>query len=148
MIINEGLICLDYNALKKEDIIKKSCEMAYMSGKLSGINEFYEAVKRREEELSTDMGFGIAVPHGKTDAVKEAFVVFIRLNNEMIWDKAVGSKVKVILVLGAPEHSEDNVHLKILSQLAAKLMDEGFLEVIKNVKDKKTIMGYFQSIQK
>ena len=146
MIIDKTLISLDLCATNKLEAIISMSKMAENVGRLGNLDIYCQAVKKREDEVSTDMGFGIAIPHGKSDAVLEPFVVFAKLKEPIIWNEEENSKVNLIFMIGAPENSHDNVHLKILSQLAGKLMDEDFLNDLRSVTEKETALKYFESI--
>lgn len=146
MIIDKTLISLDLGATNKLEAIISMSKMAENVGRLGNLDIYCQAVRKREDEVSTDMGFGIAIPHGKSAAVLEPFVVFARLKEPIIWNEEENSKVTLIFMIGAPEKSEDNVHLKILSQLAGKLMDEDFLNDLRCVTEKETALKYFESI--
>lgn len=146
MIIDKTLISLDLGATNKLDAIISMSKMAENVGRLGNLDIYCQAVKKREDEVSTDMGFGIAIPHGKSDAVLEPFVVFARLKEPIVWNEEENSKVTLIFMIGSPENSEDNVHLIILSQLAGKLMDEDFLNDLRCVTEKETALKYFESI--
>lgn len=146
MIIDERLIILDLDVNDKLEAIASLSETAGKAGRLSDIDIYCQKVKKREEEVSTDMGFGIAIPHGKSDVVLDPFVVFAKLKKPIVWNEEENSKVNLIFMIGAPENSKDNVHLKILSQIAGKLMDEDFLNDLRNVTEKETVLNYFKSI--
>ncbi|MBU3188262.1 fructose PTS transporter subunit IIA [Clostridium bowmanii] len=146
MIIDEKLIILDLDVNNKLEAIASLSETAGKAGRLSDIDIYCQKVKKREDEVSTDMGFGIAIPHGKSDVVLDPFVVFAKLKKPIVWNEEENSKVNLIFMIGAPENSKDNVHLKILSQIAGKLMDEDFLNDLRNVTEKETVLNYFKSI--
>ena len=146
MIIDEKLIILDLDVTNKLEAIASLSETAGKAGRLSDIDIYCQKVKKREDEVSTDMGFGIAIPHGKSDVVLDPFVVFAKLKEPIVWNEEENSKVNLIFMIGAPENSKDNVHLKILSQIAGKLMDEDFLNNLRNVTEKETVLNYFESI--
>lgn len=146
MISDETLISLDLDVNNKLEAIKKMSEMAGDAGRLSNLDIYCESVLKREEQLSTDMGFGIAIPHGKSYVVLEPFVVFAKLKEPIVWNEKENSKVNLIFMLGAPENSEDNIHLKILSKLAVKLMDEDFLNELRNTTEKEVVLKYFENL--
>ena len=147
MIINSSLISLDLEATTKEDAFNKIFAMAQSSGRLSDVEAYKKAVLTREDEFSTDMGFGIALPHGKSSAVIEPFIVFAKLREPILWNEEEKSRVSLVFLLGAPEHTSDNVHLKILSQLAGKLMDDAFIAFLKGVTDKEQVLEYFKDMK-
>jgi len=147
MIINEDLIELHLQATDRLDALNQLSAKAYKINRLKDKEKYLEKVIERESQISTDMGNGIAIPHGKADAVTEAFVVFAKLEDPIIWNESEGSKVDLVFMLGVPEISESNTHLRIISQLAAELMDDEFLEKLRNTEDKKELLDRLTLIQ-
>lgn len=146
MIINRNLIKLDLAAEDKYDAVAQMAGLAKADCRLDDMELFCEKVKERESQVSTDMGFGIAIPHGKTDAVTEPFIVLARLVRPIVWNEEEGTIIDLIFMLGSPENSEDNIHLVIMSELARHLMDNQFLEDIRTAGQPEQILGYFEQM--
>jgi len=146
MIIDETLISIDLDVVTKEEAITKMSEMAGKGGRLSDLEIYCQSVKKREGEVSTDMGFGIAIPHGKSEVVLEPFIVFAKLKQPIVWNEEENSMVDLIFMLGVPENREDNIHLKIISQLAGKLTDDDFLNDLRTVTEKESVLKHFKTI--
>lgn len=146
MIIDDSLIEIKLEVKNKEEAINKMCKMAYDAGRLSGLEDYMHKVHGREEQVSTDMGYGIAIPHGKSKDILEPFVLFAKLENKILWNEEEGSYIDLIFMIGVPEENEDNVHLKLISQLAAKLMDDDFINNLRQVTEKKEVLSYLKEI--
>lgn len=146
MIINRNLIKLDMTAADKYDAVAQMAGLAKADSRLEDMELFCEKVKERESQVSTDMGFGIAIPHGKTDAVTEPFVALARLVRPIVWNEEEGSTIDLIFMLGSPENSESNIHLVIMSELARHLMDNQFLEDIRTAGQPEQILHYFKQM--
>ena len=127
-MINSELIVLDSDLEKKEDIISFLGKKAFDSGYTTDMKQYIAAVEKREKEFSTAVGYGISIPHGKSEAVREAFIAFMRSKNPILWDEEENKTVKLIFLIGVPENKKDTLHLKILAQISKKLMDESFRE--------------------
>lgn len=147
MLINENLITLDIEATDKADVIRQMALLAEKAGKISSLDEFIQDVLERENNFSTGVGNGIAIPHGKSKAVKEAMFVFGKIRQGIDWGSHDGSLVNLIFLLGVPAENPNNVHLKILSQLSMKLMDEDFIEILNNADTKQGILEALSIIQ-
>lgn len=147
MIINEKLIDLDLNTRSRIETINKLCEVAFFAGKLKNKNEFMEKVISREQEISTDLGQGIAIPHGKSDSVIEPFIIFAKLQEPIIWNEQEHTKIDLIFMIGVPEHNGSTTHLKIISQIAANFIDEEFVNQLRQSKDKRTVLNCFEKIK-
>lgn len=124
-MVDERLVKFDFNVNSKEDAIAKIATLMAEANKVSDLDKYIEGVFEREEEFSTGIGMGVAIPHCKSDVVNEAAFTLVKLKNEIEWGSLDDKPVSYIIMLAAP-NSADNVHLKMLSQLATNLMDEDF----------------------
>ena len=147
MIINENLIVLDMKAKSKYEAIVELAEHAQMEGKIISIEDYIKSVFEREETYSTGVGNGIAIPHGKSKAVKEAMIVFGKSKEGIEWDSLDGKPVEMIFLLGVPDQNVDNLHLKILSQLSRKLMNDDFVKMVKEAKTTDGILTALNDIK-
>lgn len=124
-MVDERLVKFDFNVNSKEDAIAKVATLMAEANKVSDLDKYIEGVFEREEEFSTGIGMGVAIPHCKSDVVNEAAFTLVKLKNEIEWGSLDDKPVSYIIMLAAP-NSADNVHLKMLSQLATNLMDDDF----------------------
>lgn len=147
MLINENLIFLDLEAANKEEAITKLAACAKADNKISSVNEYINCVLEREKTYSTGVGNGIAIPHGKCAAVKEAIIVFGKCKSKIEWNSLDDKPVDLIFLLGVPEENVNNIHLKVLSQLSRKLMNEQFIELLRSVKTKNEVLEALADIQ-
>lgn len=147
MLINESLVILNISAKTKEDAIRQLAVVAQKAGKINSVEDFTSSVLKREESCSTGVGNGIAIPHGKSKAVKEVMIAFGQSKQGIEWDSFDGNPVKMIFLLGVPEENVNNVHLEILSQLSRKLMDDDFVENLKSAGTTQEILNKLNTIQ-
>lgn len=145
MLINKNLIALNLDSSTKEETIRKMAQMAADEGRVDNIEEYIKAVLRREEEFSTAVGFGVAIPHGKTDAVKEPLLAFAKVNN-IEWDAPDGNPVNMVFLIGVPESQAGTEHLKILANISRKLMKQEFRDTISNAKTPEEILKVLEEI--
>lgn len=127
-MIREPLIFAKEALKNKEDVIRQIAGAAKEEGVLRDPEEFMEAVLQREEEVSTSIGYGIAIPHGKTDAVKEPFISFMSFETPFIWDQETGDEVKAAFLIGVPETNTEMLHLKAIAAISKRLLDDDFRE--------------------
>lgn len=146
MIINENLIILDLEAKDKESAILELSKLALKEGKITSIDAFTKSVFEREKTYTTGVGNGIAIPHGKSDAVKEAMIVFGKSSHGIEWESLDGNPVNIIFLLGVPDKNVNGIHLKILSQLSRKLMDDEFVERLKMADAKDDVLEALSDI--
>ena len=143
-MIDEKLVSFDFNARTKDDVLKGLGQMMYDAGKVNDLNKYIEGLYKREAEFSTGVGNGVAIPHCKSDCVREAAFTLVKLKNPVEWETLDGRPVDYVIMLAAPNTS-DNVHLKMLSKLAANLMDDDFRESLKSASTVKEIEDLFSS---
>ena len=125
-MIREALIFTKQSFTRKEEVISFVADRAEQEGLLNNKEEFVQAVYRREEEISTSLGYGMAIPHGKTDAVKEPFMAFISLAKPFEWDSTMKDQVEAIFLIGVPKTNTEMLHLKAIAAISKKLMNEEF----------------------
>ena len=142
MIINEALIDLSVNKNTKEDIINHLAGLALKEDRISNLEEYKKAVLHRETEYSTAMGFGIAIPHGKTDAVKEPFLCFAKVNS-VDWNALDGKPVDLVFMIGVPEEA-GTTHLKILASISRKLMKQEFRDGLRSASTPAEVIDFLQ----
>ncbi|MCI6277123.1 MAG: PTS sugar transporter subunit IIA [Clostridium sp.] len=146
-MINREMIVLDSELKDRNDVIKYLSEKARTLGYISDMDKYVEAVKKREAEFSTAIGYEVSIPHGKSESVNEAFIAFLRSKNGLYWDDNKESEVKLVFLLGVPESKKETLHLKILAQISRRLMDEEFREkLIKS--DYKQVYELLHEIEK
>ena len=131
MIINEALINLNIKHTTKEAVIQELAQAAKDEGRIEDMPTYIKAVLKREEEYSTAVGFGVAIPHGKTDAVKEPFLAFAKVP-QVDWKALDGEPVDLVFMIGVPEESAGTLHLKILAAISRKLMKDEFREGLRS----------------
>ena len=114
-------VCFDLKATTKNEAIDELIELLEKDGKLTNKGEFKEAVLKREEEFSTGIGMGIAIPHGKCSAVTEASMVFGKSEKGIDYQSMDDEKAHLFFLIAVPNDSSD-VHLRALSEISRKLM--------------------------
>ncbi|GIP49136.1 PTS system mannose-specific EIIBCA component [Paenibacillus sp. J53TS2] len=135
-IISLDLIEPSLSASTRDGVIDEMIAMLNVEGVLTSPAEFKQAILKREEESSTGIGMNVAVPHGKSAAVRKPRVVFGIKPEGVDWSSADGSPAKLIFMIAVPAENKGNEHLKILQMLSRKLMDDGFREQLLQVKSK------------
>ncbi|MGM0240806.1 MULTISPECIES: fructose PTS transporter subunit IIA [Enterococcus] len=140
-IINAELIDLDIDATTKEEAIQALAKKIHRADRLNDYDGYYESVIAREELTTTGIGFGIAIPHGKSPHVKETTVAFGRLNQALDWKSLDETDVNVVFLLAVPEACQGNQHLKIIASLSRKLIHEDFRKTLQDAKNPSEILA-------
>lgn len=126
-------IQLNGAAWGKEDVLNQMVNLMAKSGKIKDIEIYRKGVFAREEEGTTGIGEGIAIPHCKSDSVERPGLAAMVVKDGVDFDALDGEKVSLIFLIAAP-NTEDNVHLDVLSRLSVMLMDENFTTSLRNAK--------------
>lgn len=120
-MFSKDRVSFDLKATNKDEAINELIQILYEDGKIIDKEKFRQAVLKREEEFSTGIGMGIAIPHGKSDAVKEASIAFGRSNKGVDYESMDDKPAHLFFLIAVPEESSD-VHLRALSEISRKLM--------------------------
>ena len=132
-ILNKNAIQLNGTFKNKEEVIDKLIELMTTNGNITDKEKYKKVVLKREEEGTTGIGDGIAIPHGKTDAVTKPGLSAIIVPNGVEFNALDGKPAKILFLIAAPD-TKDNVHLDVLSRLSTLLMDTEFRKVLLNAK--------------
>ncbi|PFT63592.1 PTS mannose transporter subunit IIABC [Bacillus cereus] len=130
------LIETDLKGETRDDIIDEMIHKLKHVGALHSVTEFKQAIMNREQESTTGIGVNIAIPHGKSDAVRKPSVVFGIKQSGIDWKSLDGTEAKLIFMIAVPKENEGNQHLKILQLLSRKLMDDSYRERLLSVQTK------------
>ncbi len=129
-VINEELVDLAIEADSKIAAINILADRINQAGRLYNHTGYIESVIERENLTTTGIGFGIAIPHGKSAHVKETTVAFGRLNQKVDWQSLDGETVNLVFLLAVPEECQGDQHLKIIAGLSRKLVHQEFRDTL------------------
>lgn len=130
-LLDKRSISLNGAPASKSDALDQMVDLMAESGKIADKEAYKKQVYLREEESTTGIGEGIAIPHGKCDAVKQPGLAAMVIKDGVDFDSLDGEPVHLIFLIAAP-NTEDNIHLTVLSKLSVLLMDEQFVADLKN----------------
>lgn len=126
-------IRLDGVANDKADVLNQMVELMSKSGKINDVETYRKGVFAREEEGTTGIGEGIAIPHCKSKAVSKPGLAAMVVPDGVEYDALDGAPVNLLFLIAAPD-TKENVHLDVLSKLSVLLMNEDFTNGLKNAK--------------
>ncbi|NLS88724.1 PTS mannose transporter subunit IIABC [Bacillus subtilis] len=125
-IISPELIEPNLSGETRDDIIEEMIQKLSRRGALLSESGFKQSILKREQQGTTAIGMNIAIPHGKSEAVREPSVAFGIKRSGVDWNSLDGSEAKLIFMIAVPKESGGNQHLKILQMLSRKLMDDNY----------------------
>ena len=140
-LLSKDAIKLNGIANSKQDAINKLVDLMAKNGNLTDKEKYTQVVLKREEEGSTGIGEGIAIPHGKTDAVSKPGLSAMVINDGVEFDSLDGQPAKLLFLIAAP-NTKDNVHLDVLSRLSTLLMDTEFRKSLMEAKTPEEFLRY------
>ncbi|WP_162000298.1 PTS sugar transporter subunit IIA [Companilactobacillus halodurans] len=144
-LLNKNQMEFEIEAESKKDVIKKMSKMFLNDGVITSIDKYVDSVMEREQMGTTGVGEGIAIPHGKSSVVTTSSIAFAKLKTPVDWDALDGNKVSIIFMLSIPDESESKEHLRVLSLLAQRLMDDDVIESLKQSRNKDDIINIFKN---
>lgn len=127
----------------KEEVIRYITEMVWKDKKIEDKQAYINAVLKREQKASTEMGDQIAIPHGESDTVRECFVAVLKLENPVIWDQ---NEVSLVFNIGVPKEKKSKEHIEILARLCSNLMLEEDREKLYDAKNKEELCDVLKSM--
>lgn len=130
-LLDKRSISLTGTPKNKSEALDQVVELMAKSGKINDKEAYRKQVYEREEESTTGIGDGIAIPHGKCDAVDRPGLAAMVVKNGVDFDALDGEPVSLIFLIAAP-NTKDNVHLDVLSKLSVLMMDEEFSDSLRN----------------
>lgn len=131
----------------KTEALNQCIDLMAKSGKISDVEKYRKGVFAREEEGTTGIGMGIAIPHCKSDAVIKAGLAAMVVKDGVEFESLDGTPAKIIFLIAAP-NTEDNVHLQVLSKLSVMLMDEQFTNSLINAGSVDEFLNIIDSAEK
>lgn len=132
-LLDKQSISLNGAPKDKKEALDQVVDLMTKSGKINDVEAYRQRVYAREEESTTGIGEGIAIPHGKCDAVTKPGLAAMVVKDGVDFDSLDGEPVHLIFLIAAP-NTEDNIHLDVLSKLSVLLMDEQFTADLLNAK--------------
>ena len=133
-LLDKNSISLTRTPKTKSEALDQIIDLMVKSGKIRDREAYRKQVYAREEESTTGIGEGIAIPHGKCDAVIKPGLAAMVIRDGVDFDSLDGKPVTLMFLIAAP-NTKDNVHLDVLSKLSVLMMDENFADSLRNAKD-------------
>ncbi len=139
-LLDARSILLNSSPKSKNEALDQIVDLMVKSEKINDKEAYRKQVYAREEESTTGIGEGIAIPHGKCDAVTKPGLAAMVVKDGVDFDSLDGEPVTLMFLIAAP-NTEDNIHLDVLSKLSVLLMNEEFTEALRNAETVEEFMG-------
>ncbi len=142
-VLKKENIIAGLSAQSKNEALEKLVQLLYEGGYLEDRDAFLADVLHREEISTTGIGNGIAIPHGKSSAVKETTVAIGRLTSSLEWESVDDKPVELIVLLAVNDADKTGVHVRLLSEMARKLASEQNCKKLLDAEDTQGIIDVF-----
>ena len=139
-ILSEENIFLEIEAKTKDELLELLAEKLNKAGKLINKSTFIKDIYIRENEGITGIENGLALPHGKSEGVKETTIVVAKLKKAIEWETLDNSKVDLVVLFAVRLEDKNLFYLKLLAKIAGNLSEEENINRIKKINDKKEII--------
>jgi PTS system fructose-specific IIC component len=138
-LLTKDTIILNLKSKTKTEVINELVNKLHEAGKLNNKEEYKKAILKREEEFSTGVGEGVAIPHAKTSAVKVPALAFGYSKEGIDYDSLDGQPAHIFFMIAGQDNA-DNEHLETLSRLSVMLMNEDFKKKLLTIKSKEDLI--------
>ncbi|PYI57133.1 PTS sugar transporter subunit IIA [Paenibacillus flagellatus] len=145
-LLHDQSIRIPLDAADKASAIEAMVDSLVSAGVVADKTAYLEAVTNREKTGSTGIGFGVAIPHGKSAGVSRPGLAFAKLAKPIDWDSLDGQPVTAAFMIAVPEEAAGNEHLQILIAISRKLIDESFRSRLMAVSDPQELIRLMETI--
>ncbi|MEZ7567711.1 fructose-specific PTS transporter subunit EIIC [Streptococcus sp. 27098_8_99] len=146
-VLNKNVMLFDLQATDKEGVINEMVQSLVDNGVVTDFDTFKAGIMNREAQTSTGLGDGIAMPHSKNEAVKEATVLFAKSNKGVDYASLDGQTTDLFFMIAAPEGANDT-HLAALAELSKYLMKPGFADKLRQASTPDQVIAAFDAEEK
>ena len=143
-VLNKNVMLFDLQATDKEGVINEMVQSLVDNGVVTDFDTFKAGIMNREAQTSTGLGDGIAMPHSKNEAVKEATVLFAKSNKGVDYASLDGQPTDLFFMIAAPEGANDT-HLAALAELSKYLMKPGFADKLRQASTTDQVIAAFDA---
>ena len=143
-VLNKNVMLFDLQATEKEGVINEMVQSLVDNGVVTDFDTFKAGIMNREAQTSTGLGDGIAMPHSKNEAVKEATILFAKSNKGVDYASLDGQPTDLFFMIAAPEGANDT-HLAALAELSKYLMKPGFADKLRQASTSDQVIAAFDA---
>jgi fructose-specific phosphotransferase system IIA component len=143
-LLKENLIIPEFEGTSKEDVINELINLFKGDERIDDLEKVRTAVLDREKIMSTGVGKGFAIPHGKTNAINEIIAAFGKTKNPIDYQALDNQPVNLIFLLVGKDNLI-STHIKLLSRISRMMNNDDFRNKLLEAKDQKEILGIFQA---
>lgn len=140
-VINENAVRIGVAAADKEEAFQYIAKILYEDGTLTSVEDFKKDLYYRESLGSTGIGGGVAIPHGKSRAVKKSCIAIVKLEHPIPWETTDEKPVQVLILFAVKEEDKSTYFLRLMAQVARKLAQDGVCAKLVGAHTKKELLS-------
>ncbi|MDW3229571.1 MAG: phosphoenolpyruvate--protein phosphotransferase [Acidobacteriota bacterium] len=144
-IVTSELIDLSADCCSKAEVIHKLAVSFELSGRVDNRAVFEQALWKREDDVATEIGFGLAIPHCQSGTVKTPSVGLLRLKQSVDWQSKEGQPVDLVICLAIPSGDKVRSQIQLLPKLSRKLIHEDFRQALRQAGDREEVVKLIKS---
>jgi fructose PTS system EIIA component len=145
-VVAEEMIFVNTSFTSQKDLFEFIAETAFCLGRISNVQSVIDGFYHREGEYSTAMNDGIAIPHCRTDSIIDASVVIVRNSEKVVWTE--DEECDLFFALLVPESNVNQMHIRILAQIAQLLLEDDFVAQVRLANDSSQIFDMVKELNK
>ncbi|HQR65899.1 MAG TPA: PTS sugar transporter subunit IIA, partial [Thermoanaerobaculia bacterium] len=136
----EGAVKLRSRSATREEAVRELVDLLHVAGRVEDPDQLEEAVWRREETAPTSVGFGVALPHARSAAVRATSVALLKPGAPFLWEPGDEEPVRMAILIAVPESAPGDAHLRLIASLSRRLVDDGFREALLAAPDEASVV--------
>lgn len=145
-LCSASLVRLGSEARTREEAIKELVDLLHLAGRVDDPDRFEEAIWQREETVSTGVGFGVAIPHGRSPHVGTDSIAVLTFETGVAWESLDGEPVAMAILIALRDDAGSDAHLRMIAGLARRLMDDEFRKALLEAEDATEIVALLQGV--
>jgi fructose-specific phosphotransferase system IIA component len=145
--LREDLIQLELQSKTKNDVIQECIDLISKAGEITNKEEFKKTILEREQLETTGIGDGIAIPHGRTDAVKQLVIAFGKSKDGIDFQSLDGNPAYLYFMIASPQNAS-GVYLRVLAKISRLLKSYDFRTALRNAETPAQVIEIFQEAEK
>ncbi|WP_313184717.1 PTS sugar transporter subunit IIA [Lacrimispora sp.] len=142
-VINQNAVAVNVRAKNKEEVFDYVCDLLFKDGSITSTEEFKQDLYLRESQGKTGIGEGIAIPHGKSSAVRRNCVSILKVEKPIQWETLDNEPVQVFIIFAVNQKDKNEYFLRLMASVAKKLAQEGVCGKLRNSCSKEEILEAF-----
>lgn len=142
-VINRKVTSVDIEVQDKEEAFSYACWKLFEDGSITSMEEFKKDLYKREAEGQTGIGEGIAIPHGKSKAVKRNCISIFKLKNPISWETLDDKPVQVLILFAVSLEDKNEYFLRLMAAVAGKLAQEGISRKLLECNTREELLSVF-----